>query len=296
MTMRSGYIALLGQPNVGKSTLLNRLLGQKISITSRRPQTTRHRVLGIQTTDSAQTIFVDTPGIHDSEEKAMNRYLNRAARSVVGDVNAIAFMVSARGWTKEDDYSLKSLEHNDAPVVLVINKVDQLGDKHHLLPLIDMARSKHDFIDIVPISARTGANLEALESVLQRLLPEGDLIFPEDQITDRSERFLAAEIIREKLTRRLAKELPYALTVEIELFKEEGNGYHIAAVIWVERPGQKGIVIGEKGKLLKTIGEQSRLDMEKLFDRKVFLQTWVKVRKSWSDDERSFASLGFDDV
>ncbi|HIA09324.1 MAG TPA: GTPase Era [Chromatiaceae bacterium] len=279
MTMRSGYIALLGQPNVGKSTLLNRLLGQKISITSRRPQTTRHRVLGIQTTDSAQTIFVDTPGIHDSEEKAMNRYLNRAARSVVGDVNAIAFMISARGWTKEDDYSLKSLEHNDAPVVLVINKVDQLGDKHHLLPLIDMARSKHDFIDIVPISARTGANLEALESVLQRLLPEGDLIFPEDQITDRSERFLAAEIIREKLTRRLAKELPYALTVEIELFK-----------------GQKGIVIGEKGKLLKTIGEQSRLDMEKLFDRKVFLQTWVKVRKSWSDDERSFASLGFDDV
>lgn len=293
---RSGYVAIIGRPNVGKSTLINRILGQKLCITSRRPQTTRHRILGIKTTDDSQLIYVDTPGIHSDGRRAMNRYMNRAAASSIDDVDVILFIVDGVHWTTEDEKVLERLNSNArAPVVLVINKVDKLQDKAVLLPQIEKLASQYDFANIVPISARQGINLEQLEGEVKALIPEGDLIFPEDQLTDRSSRFLAAELIREKLFRQLGQELPYSLTVEIEQFKQEENLARIAAVIYVERSGQKSIVIGKKGDLLKAVGKDARIEMEKLFDCKVFLELWVKVRDGWSDNERMLKNLGYND-
>lgn len=293
---RSGYIAVIGRPNVGKSTLINRILGQKLCITSRRPQTTRHRILGIKTTDAAQMIYVDTPGLHSDGKKAMNRYLNRTAAASIEDVDVIAFVVDGQSWTEEDQRVLNRIQKDArAPVVLVLNKVDKLADKAVLLPKIEQLAAQYKFADVVPISARKGMNIETLESTLTGLLPAGELIYDAEQLTDRSSRFLAAEMVREKLFRHLGQELPYSLTVEVEQFLEEGNLYRISAVIYVERSGQKSIVIGKKGELLKQVGQDAREEMEKLFGCKVFLQLWVKVREGWSDNERVLRNLGYND-
>lgn len=290
---RSGIIAIVGRPNVGKSTLMNRILGEKISITSRKPQTTRHRLLGIKTVEEKQFVYVDTPGIHTNQETAMNRYLNRAATGSMEDVNLIVFVVDGAQWTEEDEGIIALLKRHKVPVIAVINKVDQIGDKEQLLPVIAELSARYDFEEVIPLSALKGSGVQQLEGRLGGLLPEGYPFYEEDQITDRSERFLVAERIREKLTRQLGQELPYALTVEIEQFKEEGKVTHIAAVIWVERSGQKGIVIGKKGARLKSVGKEAREELETLLQRKIFLQLWVKVREGWSDDDRALQSLGY---
>lgn len=292
---RCGYVAIIGRPNVGKSTLLNCILGQKISITSRRPQTTRHRILGIKTVDHFQAVYVDTPGLHLGGKRAMNRYLNRTAASVLAEVDVVVFMVEGLRWTEEDEHVLRLLAPVKVPVILAVNKVDRIADKKALLPHLQALAEKREFAAIVPLSAKNADNVAALERNVLELLPVAEHLFPEDQITDRSERFLAAELVREKLTRRLGQELPYALTVEIQEFKEEGALLRISAIIWVERPGQKKIVIGKGGAVLREVGQKARLDMEKLFDRKVFLQLWVKVKEGWSDDERALRSLGYNE-
>jgi len=292
---RCGYIALIGRPNVGKSTLMNFVLGQKISITSHRPQTTRHRILGIKTTDDAQMVYVDTPGIHDNEKKAMNRYMNRTAGSSFKDVDVIVLLVDAMRWTEEDDLVIKRLENVKTPVVLAVNKVDLLKKKEDLLPFIEKIQSKFSFKDIIPVSAMKGDNIEDFEKIIFNYLPKSEAFYDKDQITDRSSRFMAAEIIREKLTRNLTQELPYNLTVEIEKFTNDGKMLDIAAVIWVERDNQKAIIIGKGGAKLKDMGTKARIDMEKMFEQKVFLQLWVKVKSGWSDDERALNSLGYID-
>jgi GTP-binding protein Era len=291
----AGYVALLGRPNVGKSTLLNQLIGQKISITAPKPQTTRHVILGIQTLPEAQIIYVDTPGLHRQGRRAMNRYLNRAAASVLGYVDVVVFLIEALRWTEEDQDVLQRLTSFTGPVALAVNKVDRITDKRRLLPFLQEMASQREFVEVVPLAAINGDNVDTLEQVIARLLPAREFPFPEDQITTASERFLAAELIREKLTRLLREELPYALTVEIEQFVEEGRLVRIHAVIWVERASQKGIVIGEKGVALREVGRQAREDLERLLGRKVFLETWVKVREGWSDDERALRSLGYGD-
>ncbi|MDG4594123.1 MAG: GTPase Era [Candidatus Contendobacter sp.] len=293
---RAGYAALLGRPNVGKSTLLNRLIGQKISITAPKPQTTRHAILGIQTLPDAQIVYVDTPGLHRHRgRRAMSRYLNRAAASVLGYVDVVVFLIEALRWTEEDQDVLQRLAAFPGPVVLAVNKVDRLADKARLLPFLRDTAGQRAFAEVVPLSALKGDNAATLEQAIARLLPVGDFPFPADQVTTASERFLAAELVREKLTRLLREELPYALTVAIERFAEEKRVTRIHAVIWVERASQKGIVIGEKGVTLREVGRQARQDLERLLGRPVFLETWVKVREGWSDDERALRSLGYAD-
>ncbi len=292
---RCGYVALVGRPNVGKSTLLNHLLGQKISITSRKPQTTRHQILGIKTTEQAQVIYVDTPGIHLHGKRAMNRYMNRAAASALEGVHVALFLVEALRWTDEDDLVLKRLLQSQVPVILVVNKVDKLDDKETLLPYLQQVAGKYDFKHIIPVSALKGTSLEVLESHIREFLDESPPYFPEDQVTDRSVRFMVAEIVREKLMRRLGQELPYDSTVEIERFKEDKGLVKIHAVIWVERKNQKAIIIGKGGERIKAIGEEARHDIEQLVEKKVFLELWVKVKEGWSDDERALQSLGYHD-
>ena len=292
---RCGYVAIVGRPNVGKSTLMNHLIGQKISITSNKPQTTRHRIMGIKTAADYQAVYVDTPGLHLDAKKAVNRYMNRTVGSTLADVDVVIFVVEAGRWTAEDSNVLERVRGSSAPVILVVNKVDKVADKTTLRPLLEKLAQRMPFAAVVPVSALTRDNLAQLETVVAGQLPLSEPFFPEEQITDRSERFLAAEIVREKLMRTLGQELPYALTVEIELFKTEENMLHIAAVIWVERDSQKRIVIGKGGAALKKVGQQARLDMERLFDNKVFLQLWVKVKEGWSDDERALLSLGYTD-
>jgi GTP-binding protein Era len=292
---RSGYVAIIGRPNVGKSTLINRILGQKLCITSRRPQTTRHRILGIKTSELGQFIYVDTPGIHSDGKRAMNRYMNRAAAASVEDVDVVVFLIEGMKWTEEDERVLQKLKETSKPVILVMNKIDKLEDKATLFPQVEKLAALFKFTDIVPLSARKGINLESLEESIYKLMPEGEMIFDEDQLTDRSSRFLAAEMVREKLFRHLGQELPYSLTVDIEQFEDDNGMYRISAVIYVERSGQKSIVIGKKGELLKQVGKDAREDMEKLFDCKVFLQLWVKVREGWSDNERMLRNLGYND-
>jgi GTP-binding protein Era len=291
----SGYVAIVGRPNVGKSTLLNRFIGQKLAITSHKPQTTRHSILGVKSRDDGQLVYVDTPGIHRRGNQAMNRYLNRTASAVLQDVDVLLFVVQAGVFNREDKLVLEKLAKIKAPVVLAINKIDTLPDKSELLPFIDGLKQKHEFAVILPVSAKNGQQVEALENQLLKLLPESESIFPEDQLTDRSERFFAAELIREQITRKYHMELPYATTVEIEQFVEEGRMYRIAAIIWVERDGQKNILIGKKGEALKLVGTEARQAMENFFQRKVFLQLWVKVKDSWSSDEAAMAKLGYSD-
>lgn len=292
---RCGHVAIIGRPNVGKSTLVNRLVGHKLSITSRKAQTTRHRLLGIKSSERAQVIYVDTPGLHANTGRALNRYMNRAATSAMVGVDAILLLLEAGRWTDGDDHVLERLADAEAPIIAAVNKVDKIGDKQTLLPFIDELAKRAEFRDVVPISALQGINTERLEEVLVDALPTQPALYDEDQITDRSERFLAAEMVREKLTDRLGEELPYRLSVEIEAFQDEGGILKIGALIWVERSSQKGIVIGRQGRVLKAVGGDARKDMEALFERKVFLELWVKVKEGWSNDEQALQRLGYVD-
>ena len=290
-----GFVAIVGRPNVGKSTLLNHLLKQKISITSRKPQTTRHRILGINTAGQYQTLFVDTPGMHQEERKQLNRVMNETILTALHDVDAILFVVERTVFNAGDELVLSHLLSLKVPVILVINKVDLISDKPQLLPHIEELAKKLPFKEIVPVSALGGHNLDALEALVHECLPVGPFLFPEDQVTDRSSRFLAAELIREKVTRQLGDELPYEITVEIEQFQHEGKVLHIHGLILVDKPGQKKILVGKDGDRLKRIGIAAREDMEKAFDKKVMLNLWVKVKSGWADDERALQSLGYGD-
>ncbi|MDC9612359.1 GTPase Era [Xenorhabdus khoisanae] len=291
-----GFVAIVGRPNVGKSTLLNQLLGQKVSITSRKPQTTRHRIMGIHTEGAYQAIYVDTPGLHIEEKRAINRLMNRAASSSIGDVELVIFVVEGTHWTPDDDMVVSKLRHLRCPVLLAINKVDNVTDKTILLPHIGFLSQQMNFIDVVPISAEKGMNVDTIAKIVRDHIPQAEHHFPEDYITDRSQRFMASEIIREKLMRFLGDELPYSVTVEIEQFvANERGGYKIHGLILVERDGQKKMVIGNKGSKIKTIGIEARQDMERLFDVKVHLELWVKVKAGWADDERALRSLGYID-
>ncbi len=292
---RCGYVAIIGRPNVGKSTLLNYILGQKLCITSRKPQTTRHQILGIKTTAIAQAIYVDTPGVHKDSSRAMNRYMNRAAHSIIDDVNVVLFVVEAGVWSDKDEWVLEKIKSTNNPIILVINKVDQLDDKAKLLPFMQKLSQLHAFKSIIPVSALKGKYIEDLETEIEPLLDISEPIFPEDQFTDRSMKFFAAEIIREKLMRQLGQELPYDLTVMIEKFEEVDDKININAVILVERKNQKLIIIGNQGQRLKKVGTQARIDMEKMFDCKVFVEIWVKVKSGWADDELMLKSLGYTD-
>ncbi len=295
-TTHAGLIAIVGRPNVGKSTLLNALLGQKISITSRKPQTTRHRILGILTEGHRQAVLVDTPGLHTEEKRAINRLMNRAAASSIAEVELIVFLVEGTHWTMDDELVLNKIKKSGSPCILVVNKIDNIADKDDLLPHLQKLGAMHNFADIVPISASKGHGVDTIAKLCLESLPESDFWFPEDHITDRSSRFMASEIIREKLIRFTGDELPYSTTVEIEQFKMDDKGIiHINALVLVERDSQKRMVIGNKGERLKTIGQEARRDMENLFDAKVFLETWVKVKSGWADDERALRSLGYGD-
>lgn len=289
-----GYVAIIGRPNVGKSTLLNHILGMKLSITEK-PQTTRHQIVGIKTGDNVQAVYVDTPGLHLRRNSAINKYMNKAASSVLGDVDVLLFVVQALAWTDEDASVLQQLEQISSPVVLVINKIDQLEDKNELFPFIEEISSKYRFHEIIPVSAVKGKNIEQLEETVAGLLPENPPFFPEDQVTDRSMRFLAAEIIREKLVRELGQELPYTSTVHIDKYEEDKKIVRIHATIFVESKGQKAILIGKKGERMKSIGSKARKDIETMLDEKVYLNLWVKVREGWSNDERALRGLGYGD-
>jgi len=290
-----GYVAIVGRPNVGKSTLLNHLLGQKISITSRKPQTTRHNMLGIKTEGDTQLIFVDTPGIHSNQPKAINRYMNRAAESAIRDVDVVIFVVDRHIWSEADQKVAEEVFSAKVPVIIAMNKQDRLDSKAELLPHIETLAKQFPKAQIIPVSALQGQQLDTLELAIREHIPEAVHYFPEEQITDKNQRFLVAELVREKITRQLGAEVPYEVAVEIEAFKYEGKICHIDALILVERDGQKKIIIGDKGDRLKKIGQQARLDMERLLDSKVMLKLWVKVRRGWSDDERALRSLGYDD-
>ncbi len=291
-----GFIAIVGRPNVGKSTLLNRILGQKISITSKKAQTTRHRILGIHTEGQYQAIYVDTPGLHIEEKRAINRLMNRAASSSINDVDLVIFLTDGTHWTEDDEMVLTKLRHAKVPVVLAVNKVDNIKNKDEMLPFLTEISTKFPFQEIVPISATKGINIDILEKIVRKFLREGVHHYPEDYVTDRSQRFMASEIIREKLMRFTGEELPYSVTVEIEQFKINERGtYEIHGLILVERDSQKKMVIGAKGQKIKTIGIEARQDMERLFDNKVHLELWVKVKSGWADDERALRSLGYID-
>ena len=290
---RCGYVAIVGRPNVGKSTLLNHILGQKLAITSRKPQTTRHNMLGIKTEGEVQAVYVDTPGLHKHNDKALNRYMNRSASTALKDVDVVVFVVDRTRWTDEDQMVLEKVQHVQCPILLAVNKADRLEDKSELLPHLEWLASQLPQAEVVPISALHGQNLDTLERLVAEHLPESEHFYPEDQITDRSSRFLAAELIREKIMRQLGAELPYQITVEIEEFKQEGRVLHIHGLILVERDGQKKIIIGDKGERIKRIGQDARKDMETMFDSKVMLNLWVKVKGGWSDDERALRSLGY---
>ncbi len=293
-----GFIAIVGRPNVGKSTLLNKLLGQKISITSRKAQTTRHRIVGIHTEGAYQAIYVDTPGLHMEEKRAINRLMNKAASSSIGDVELVIFVVEGTRWTPDDEMVLNKLRDGKAPVILAVNKVDNVQEKADLLPHLQFLASQMNFLDIVPISAETGLNVDTIAAIVRKHLPEATHHFPEDYITDRSQRFMASEIIREKLMRFTGEELPYSVTVEIEQFKVNERGtYEINGLILVEREGQKKMVIGAQGQKIKTIGMEARADMERLFDNKVHLELWVKVIDNWRSKPNQIRDLGYrDDV
>lgn len=290
---RCGFVAIVGRPNVGKSTLLNHILGQKLSITSRKPQTTRDQIHGIKTVDGVQAIYVDTPGIHVDEPKALNRHMNRAATSALGGVDLVIFVVDRTYWNAGDENVLTQVSRVSCPVILAVNKVDQIETKSDLLPHLETVSKRHNFAEIIPLSALKMTNLDRLEDCVARYLPVGVHHYPDDQWTTRSSRFLAAELVREKVMRQLGAEVPYSVAVEIEDFKDSGRSLHIHAKIVVERDGQKKMIIGDKGARLRQIGQQAREDMERLFDRKVMLHLWVKVKKGWADDERAMRSLGF---
>ena len=291
---RAGTVAVVGRPNVGKSTLVNALVGAKVSIVSHKAQTTRHRLLGIATFPEGQLMLVDTPGIHGKQPKAMNRYMNRAARGAVSDVDAAVLMIEAGKWVEDDALAYAALQEAKVPCVLVINKVDKIADKTKLFPFIAEVTAGREFHSVHPLSALKSKGTQALVKDLLALVPESEPHYADDEITDRSQRFLAGELVREQLMLRLGEELPYSATVEIEKFEEDGALLRIAAVIWVERDSQKAIVIGKGGERLKAMSTGARHGMERLFDRKVFLETWVRVREGWADDEAALGRFGYD--
>ena len=290
-----GYVAIVGRPNVGKSTLLNHLLRQKLSITSRKPQTTRHRIIGVTSDDRHQCVFVDTPGLHSVRKRALNRVMNETVISVINDVDAVIFVVERLSFNQEDHKVLNLLREINNPVFLVINKTDKIKQKDSLLPHMNQLSALFNFSEIIPVSALGGHNLDRLEKAVKSCLPQGQFLFPKDQFTDRSMRFFASELIREKITRQLGDELPYDITVEIEKFTEEEGFIDIHGLILIDRSGQKKIIIGKSGARLKTIGIAAREDMEEAFACKVMLRLWVKVRSGWADDERALQSLGYMD-
>jgi GTP-binding protein Era len=288
-----GYVAVVGRPNVGKSTLVNHILGQKLAITSRKPQTTRHNMLGIKTEGAVQAIYVDTPGLHMGGKTALNRFMNRSALTAMKDIDVAIFVVDRMRWTEEDEMVFERIQYLTCPLIIAVNKSDRLEDKSQLLAHLEWLAEKLPNAQIVPMSALHGHNLDTLERLVGEYLPESEHFFPEDQITDRSSRFLAAELVREKIMRQLGAELPYQITVEIEEFKQDGRILHIHALILVERDGQKKIIIGDKGERIKRIGQEARKDMETMFGSKIMLNLWVKVKGGWSDDERALRSLGY---
>jgi GTPase len=294
-TYRCGYVALVGRPNVGKSTLMNRILGQKLSIVTAKPQTTRQQVAGIKTTDEGQVVYVDTPGIHLAAKKALNRYMNRIAQAALHDVDLVLFLIEAGRWTAQDDHVARTLEKVDVPVLLVVNKIDLLPDKSALFEFLDRKVRADRFAEVLLIAAKSGDGVADLERRVFERLPFSRPFYDEDQFTNRSSRFLAAELIREQLMLRLHQELPYALTVEIEEFREEAGLIRIGAIVWVERAGQKQIVIGKGGDVLKHVGSRARRELEELFEKKVFLRLWVKVSRDWSDNERALRQFGYDE-
>lgn len=293
---RFGYAALVGRPNVGKSTLMNRILGQKLSIVTAKPQTTRQQVAGIKTTEKGQVVYIDTPGIHLAAKKALNRYMNRIAQAAFQDVDLVLFLIEAGRWTKQDEHVARSLEKVDVPVFLVVNKIDLLTDKRELLTFLDKEVHIERFNEVLLVAAKNGDGVDDLEARVMKELPFSRPFYDEDQFTNRSERFLAAELVREQLMLRLHKELPYALTVEIEEFKREKGLVRIGAVVWVERKSQKQIVIGKGGDVLKQVGTRARHALQDLLEEKVFLRLWVKVSRDWSDNERALKQFGYDDA
>jgi GTP-binding protein Era len=290
---RTGFVAIVGRPNVGKSTLLNHLIGHKISITSRKAQTTRHRIHGILTAGNAQYVFVDTPGFQSRHQNVLNRVMNRTVTQVLSDVDVVLFVVEALRYDSRDG-KVRALLPSNRPVILVINKTDKVADKSALLPFIERMAGEFPFSAIVPVSAERGTQLTGLLEEIRQHLPQGQPLFGEDEITDRSERFLAAEIIREKVFRSTGDEIPYSVSVEVEKFETVGRLRRIFAAVIVEKESQKAILVGKKGEKLKDIATRARLDMEKLFDGKVYLEVWVKVKSGWSDDERAVKSLGYE--
>ena len=290
---RCGFVTVAGRPNVGKSTLINRILGRKLSITSNRPQTTRHRILGIATSGTSQIVFVDTPGIHRGRARALNRYMNRVASRALIGADLVVMVVEASGWTPDDDHILERIGAEAAPVVLALNKIDRIKRRETLLPMLAETARRHEFAAMVPVCARTGENLDRLRSVVEMHMPIAPPVFPEEQLTDRSDAFLVAEIVREKLIRRLGQELPHRLTVETERFVEQERRTLINVLVWVERKQHKAMVIGKDGGRLRDAGIAARRDIGRMLGHPVHLEIWVKVREGWSDDERALRGLGF---
>ena len=292
---RCGYVALVGRPNVGKSTLMNRILGQKLSIVTAKPQTTRQRIAGIKTMQQGQIIYIDTPGIHLAARRALNRYMNRIAHASFHEVDLILFLIEAGRWTKQDEHVARALKSVSAPVLLVVNKIDLVPVKSRLLQFLEKEVKTDRFSEVFLIAAKSGSGVDVLEEKVMQALPFSRPFYDEDQFTDRSERFLAAELIREQLMLRLHQELPYSLTVEIEEFKRKDGLLRIGALIWVERKRQKQIVIGKGGDVLKFVGTQARHALQELFDEKIFVRLWVKVSHDWTDSERALRQLGYDE-
>ena len=291
---RCGFVAVVGRPNVGKSTLINAIIGTKVSIVTHKPQTTRHRILGVHSSSTSQVIFVDTPGLHRNAGKAMNRLMNRTAAAALADADVIVFVSEATRWVAEDQDVLQRLESCTAPVIAVLNKVDRVHPKERLLTAIAETAARYEYAEVLPLSAKQGDNLDVLLDLLPAYLPESPFLFPPELRTDRGDAFRAAEIIREKLTLLLHQELPYGLTVQIERYEEEGDRLGIDAVIWVERDSQKGMVIGKGGKVLKTTGQSARLELAEQLRRPVHLELWVKVKENWSDSDKELQRFGYD--
>jgi GTP-binding protein Era len=291
--MRSGMVAIVGRPNVGKSSLLNALVGEKVAIVSHKPQTTRNRIQGVLHAPDAQIAFIDTPGLHGGQSKGLNRFMNESAMAALEGVDVVLFVVDATRWTDADALVLERLRDAKTPVALVVNKVDRVTDKTKLLPMLEKLSGMRDYAFVVPVSAFKRQNLEPLKQELIARMPEGEPLYPPDQVTGHDRRFAAAEIVREKLTRSLHQELPYALAVEVEKYEESAKLIRIEAVIWVEREGQKGIVVGAGGASLKGVGSAARRDLERAFGRKVFLQLWCRVKGDWTNDPASLKKFGY---
>jgi GTP-binding protein Era len=294
--IRSGFVSVIGRPNVGKSTLVNAIVGQKVSIVTHKPQTTRHRILGIKTGAGYQIILVDTPGYHIDAKQTINKMMNKAALSALHDVEVVIFAMEACQWDREERKIIDQLKYVKVPVIAVVNKVDLIHDKDRLLPFISILGESYPFAAIIPVSARTGQNLVALESEIVNVLPEGSLFYSAEDVTDKSLRFQASELIREQLYLALNQELPYAVSVEIEAYEESETIDRIAAVIWVAKASHKGIVIGKQGSALKSIAQNARLAMESAFQKKIYLDIWVKVKTGWNDDERALRKMGYQDM